>query len=88
MNRHEKSFGLMKEARLRYDDGEYHVVMPGDFVRCAVTGERIRLSDLRYWSVEHQEPYASAAISLRRHLELAGHPRAGESPDPSRDRKS
>ncbi len=85
MNRYEKSFGLTKEARLRYDDGEYHVLVPGDFVRCAVTGKRIPLSELRYWSVEHQEPYASAAISFRRYLELTGHPRAGESPNPFSD---
>jgi len=85
MNRFGKSFGLTKEARLRYDDGEYHVLVPGDFVRCAVTGKRIPLSDLRYWSVEQQEPYASAAISFRRYLELAGHPRASESPAPITD---
>jgi len=85
MNRYEKSFGLMKEARLRYDDGEYHVIVPGDFVRCAVTGKRIPLSDLRYWSVEQQEAYASAAISFRRYLELKGHPRASESPTPDSD---
>jgi len=88
MNRYEKPLGLMKEARLRYDDGEYHVLVPGDFVRCAVTGKPIALADLRYWSVEQQEAYASAAISFRRFLELAGHPRASESPDPSADGKS
>lgn len=82
MNRYEKPFGLMKEARLRYDDGEYHVVIPGDFVRCAITGKPITLADLRYWSVEQQEAYASAAISFRRYLELSGHPRARESPEP------
>lgn len=82
MNRYEKSFGLTKEARLRYDDGEYHVVVPGDFVRCAVSGQRIPLSELRYWSVERQEAYASAAISFRRHLELICHPRANETPEP------
>ena len=87
MNRYEKPFGQMKEARLRYDDGEYHIVVPGDFVRCAVTGKPIPLADLRYWSVEQQEAYASAAISFRRYLEMAGHPRAGESPDPFADAK-
>lgn len=88
MNRYEKPFGLMKEARLRYDDGEYHVVNPGDFVRCAVTGKHIALADLRYWSVEHQEAYASAAISFRRFLEHAGHPRASDSPEPDADGKT
>ena len=61
------------------------MLVPGDFVRCAVTGQRIPLSELRYWSVEHQEPYASAAISFRRYLELTGHPRASESPEPYAD---
>jgi hypothetical protein len=31
-----------------------------------VSGERIALEALRYWSVERQEPYASAAIAARR----------------------
>ena len=40
---------------------------PGDFVRCAVTGEPIALPDLRYWSVELQEAYASAQIAFERY---------------------
>lgn len=70
MNRFEKFFGLKGEARVRYLDGEFQIVTPGDFVRCAVTGETIMLPDLRYWSVELQEPYATAEISLRRYLGL------------------
>lgn len=70
MNRIEKFFGLKGEARIRYLDGEFQVVSPGDFVHCAVTGEVIMLPDLRYWSVELQEPYASAEISLRRYVGL------------------
>jgi len=66
MNRFEKLLGLKGEARLRFLDGEFQVVSPGDFVRCAVTGEPIMLSDLRYWSVELQEAYASAEISFER----------------------
>jgi hypothetical protein len=69
MNRFERLFGLKGEARLRYLDGEFQVLTPGDFVRCAVTGEPIALPDLRYWSVELQEAYASAEISFRRHRE-------------------
>jgi hypothetical protein len=42
------------------------VLSPGDFVRFAVTGEPIMLPDLRYWSVELQEAYASAEISFER----------------------
>ena len=39
-----------REARIRYLDGDFQVVAPGAFVRCAVTGESIPLDELRYWS--------------------------------------
>lgn len=70
MNRIEKFFGVRNEAKLRYLDGEFEVVSAGEFVRCAVTGQPISLNDLRYWSVDAQEAYASAEISLQRYLEL------------------
>ena len=38
---------------------------PGQHVFCAVTGEAIPLEELRYWSVDRQEPYASAEIATR-----------------------
>jgi hypothetical protein len=57
------------EAELVYDDGEFHVVRPGAYVICAVTGAQIDLDDLRYWSVDLQEAYASPEISLKRHQE-------------------
>ena len=70
MNRIEKFFGLRSEANIRFLDGEFEVVAPGEFVRCAVTGQPIALPDLRYWSVDMQEAYASADISLKRFLDL------------------
>ncbi len=70
MNRIEKFFGLRNEAKVRYLDGEFEVLSPGDFVRCAVTGQPIALPDLRYWSVDAQEAYSSAEISAQRYLEL------------------
>jgi hypothetical protein len=60
-------FGLKGEAKLRYLDGEFQVLAPGDFVCCAVTGEPIALPDLRYWSVDLQEAYASAEIAFERY---------------------
>lgn len=81
MNRLERLFGLKGEARVKYMAGEYQVLSPGDFVLCAVTGQVIPLPELRYWNVELQEAYASAAASLQRHLELR-HSRADE-PDPT-----
>ena len=74
MNRFDKLFGMRGEAQVRYLDGEFQVISPGEFVRCAVTGDKIPLADLRYWSVELQEAYASADISLQRHLEINGRP--------------
>lgn len=70
MNRIDKFFGLKNEAKVCYLDGEFEVVSPGDFVRCAITGQQIPLADLKYWSVEQQEAYASAEVSLKRYLEL------------------
>jgi hypothetical protein len=68
MNRFEGPGG--KEARIRYLDGDFQVASPGAFVRCAVTGESIPLDELKYWSVARQEPYVSAAASLRREIEV------------------
>jgi hypothetical protein len=70
MNRIDKLFGLRGEARVRYMHGEFQVLAPGDFVRCAVSGQIIQLSELRYWDVDLQEPYASSEISLKRYVEL------------------
>ncbi|NNU17598.1 DUF2093 domain-containing protein [Parvularcula sp. ZS-1/3] len=53
------------EAKLRYLDADFEVLRAGGFVRCAVTGEAIPLRDLRYWSVDRQEPYVDAATANR-----------------------
>lgn len=58
-----------RPATLRYEPNGFRVVVPGGHVLCAVTGERIALDILRYWSVERQEAYASAEIATRRLLE-------------------
>ena len=50
-------------ARLHYMANGFRVLVPGDHVVCAVTGARIALEDLRYWSVARQEAYASSAVA-------------------------
>jgi hypothetical protein len=75
MNRFERNVAQAGEARLRYLDGEFQVLSPGSYVRCAVTGDPIAIEELRYWSVELQEPYLNAEVSLRRYLEVRGAPR-------------
>ena len=56
--------GSGKAARVRYLPGTFRLLSDGDHVVCAITGERIPLHELRYWSVERQEPYISPEASL------------------------
>jgi len=57
MNRYERP-AAQGEAIVQYLDGDYRIMKPGGFVLCAVTGQQIPLTELRYWSVERQEAYA------------------------------
>jgi hypothetical protein len=70
MNRHERQPIGGMEARLEFGDGEYRVVRPGAFVRCAVTGQPIPLDQLRYWNVDRQEAYVSIEAKMLRLREL------------------
>lgn len=56
----------MTEAQLHYGDGEFVVLKPGGFVRCAVSGQRVPLEALRYWSAQRQEGYAGPAEAASR----------------------
>lgn len=53
-----------REARVHYLAGTFRVLADGDHVRCAVSGAKIPLDVLRYWSVARQEAYVDAAASL------------------------
>jgi hypothetical protein len=66
MNRFERRPLTPGEAQLQFLDGDLRVIRPGAFVRCAVTGYAIPIDDLRYWSVEWQEAYASREAVLER----------------------
>lgn len=63
MNKFERSGG---EAMVQYLDANLRLIKPGSYVVCAVTGQRIPLDQLKYWSVERQEPYASPEAVLQR----------------------
>jgi hypothetical protein len=52
-----------RPARLHYLANGFRVLTPGDHVLCAVSGARIALEDLRYWSPAQQVAYASAQIA-------------------------
>ena len=68
LNRFDRPSPLSGEAEVKFLDGDFRVVRPGAFVRCAVSGVSIPLEELRYWSVELQEAYASPDAVARRHL--------------------
>ncbi len=68
LNRTDRSSPMAGEAEVKYLDGDFRVVRPGAFVRCAVTGVAIPLEELKYWSVDLQEPYASPEAVLQRHF--------------------
>ena len=55
-----------RPAMLNYGPNGFRVITAGNYVLCAVSGERIQLEALRYWSVPHQEAYASAELATRR----------------------
>ncbi len=52
------------EAVVTYLDAEFAVVKPGRFVRCAVTGAKIPLEQLKYWNVDKQEAYAGPEAAM------------------------
>ncbi len=54
-----------KEARLHYMASTFRMLASGDHVICAVSGERIPIEELRYWSVAKQEAYANAELSTK-----------------------
>ncbi len=58
-----------RAARIRYLSGTYKLLADGDHVVCAVTGTRIPLPQLRYWSHELQEAYVNAEAAAQRYAE-------------------
>jgi hypothetical protein len=52
-----------RPARLHYMANGFRVLSPGDHVVCGVSGARIPLEMVRYWSVAQQQAFASAQIA-------------------------
>jgi hypothetical protein len=59
LNRYDRPSHSAGEAEVKYLDGDFRIVRPGAFVRCAVTGVPIPLEELKYWSVDLQEAYST-----------------------------
>ena len=58
-------FNRSQPARLHYMANGFRVLSQGDHVLCAVSGEKIPLDSLRYWSVARQQPYATPEIATQ-----------------------
>ena len=69
MNKFERSTG---EAIVQYLDADLRILKPGTYVLCAVTGRRIPLEELKYWSVARQEAYSSPEAVLAKVTEISG----------------
>ena len=54
-----------RTAKLHYMANNFRVLVAGDHVLCAVSGEAIPLDALRYWSVAKQEAYATPEIATK-----------------------
>ena len=80
MNIFDKGF-TPSEAVIRYLDGDYVVLRPGSFVRCAITGKPIPIDELIYWNVDRQEPYADAAAAARGLPALRARPGVSAAPE-------
>lgn len=67
MNKHDPGG---PEAVVRYGDNEITILRQGLFVRCAVSGARIPLDELRYWNVDLQEAYRGPEEAMARSKQL------------------
>ena len=57
-----------RPAKVHYMANGFRLLSHGDHVICAVSGQKIPLDALRYWSVARQEAYATAEIATRAEL--------------------
>jgi hypothetical protein len=74
LTRFDRSATTPGEAEVKFLDGDFRVLKPGAFVRCAVTGVPIPLEELKYWSVDLQEAYVSPDVVMQRHHPEVGKP--------------
>ena len=61
---------IKKLAKIKYLPNNFQILEDGDYVECAVTGKKIELKQLTYWSVELQEPYYSYKEAFQKREKL------------------
>jgi len=59
-----------KLAKLKYCPNNFEIIEDGDYVICAVSGNKIDLKKLTYWNVELQEAYFSYKEAAIKNEEL------------------
>ena len=64
MNYLDPDLPRQREAKLKYLSSDFQVLKEGDYVRCGVSGDPIKLENLKYWDVERQMAFRSAEISF------------------------
>ena len=55
-----------KLAKIKYLPYNFHIIVNGDYVVCAVSGKEIDINNLTYWNVDLQEPYFSYREALKK----------------------
>ena len=48
-----------KLAKIKYLPNNFQIIEDGDHVICAISGKKININNLTYWSVDTQEAYYS-----------------------------
>jgi len=66
LNRTDRPVPMPGEADVKYLDGDFRVVRRAPSCAAPVTGVPIPLEELRYWSVDLQEAYATPEAVLQR----------------------
>tara|TARA_B100000575_G_C23138582_1_gene662056 strand:+ start:1933 stop:2127 length:195 start_codon:yes stop_codon:yes gene_type:complete len=59
-----------KLAKLKYLPNSFNIIDNGDYVICSVSGKKILLENLNYWSVEKQEAYFSFIEASKKREDL------------------
>ena len=59
-----------KLAKIKYLPNNFQIIEQGDYVECAISGKKINIENLTYWSVELQEPYYSYKEAFKKREEL------------------
>ena len=56
-----------KKAKLLFKHNYFEILEDGDYVLCAISGKKIEIKNLNYWSVDLQEAYYSPKEVNERH---------------------